>query len=201
MNRSRGPTLLLLSTPILVFGYLCLRAALLSFTHDESLSYFIIAGRGSVWHSANNHLLNSLLMWIAKKLFGSGELSLRLPNLLAFPVYAGSCYVILRRGVSEPAPRLAAAAGLVVLTTNPFLLDFFALARGYGLAMTCMTAGLAIFIAATGDGGPLSGRAVFLTLVLAGLAVLAHFTLLYYYLALLLVTALLTRIRSGSDTA
>ena len=79
----------------LLVAYSGYRAATASFTHDESYSYLLfasgpleeilIAGERPV--SANNHLLNSLLMKLNASVFGTSELSLRLHSVLAHGLF------------------------------------------------------------------------------------------------------------------
>src|ERR1035437_8739212 len=74
---------------ILLFSYTLYRAWHLAFTHDESLSFnlYIHASFNDVIAmkvpTANNHILNTLLMQLCYHLFGDYELSLRAPNLLS----------------------------------------------------------------------------------------------------------------------
>ncbi len=87
MNLSRLKSkdkLLLIILFTSLFVYVILRAYLLSFTHDESLSYTIVEGKITWGKTANNHLLNTLLMSLSSSLFGMSELGLRLPNVLSF---------------------------------------------------------------------------------------------------------------------
>src|SRR5687768_13699820 len=77
----------------LLLGYTSYRAYVLSFTFDESFSYTAYATRtvpeilGFYLPTANNHLLNSLLMKLSDNLFGNHPFALRLPNLLAHAAY------------------------------------------------------------------------------------------------------------------
>lgn len=122
--------LIILSLVILV--YLITRATTLSFTHDESLSYTIITGDNSWKHTANNHLLNTLLMRTTNSLFGNSELALRLPNILAFIVFSIALFKFLKL-----SRHFILSLFFIALTLfNPFLLEFFSLARGYGLAIS-----------------------------------------------------------------
>ena len=73
--------------------YLWLRAYYIPFTHDEVATFFhyinserFIPFVNAHWY-ANNHVLNTVLSFLTYKLFGASELSLRLPNLLFFPVF------------------------------------------------------------------------------------------------------------------
>ncbi len=123
---------------LFLFGYVVLRAGTLSFTHDEALSYRILLGDTMWAHTANNHWLNTFLMGIARRTLGEKELALRLPNVLAFGLYLFMLFHILRQ---HPRP-WSLFWGSVLLLCNPFLLDFFSLARGYGLSMGLLMASL-----------------------------------------------------------
>lgn len=131
--------LLLLSFALI--GYSSYRAYSLSFTHDEALSFTIAKGEGwSQAQTANNHPLNTKLMTVAAKLFGDSELALRLPNVLAHLLYLVFGFLLIKR-IRTSFMRFAA---FVFLNCNPFLLDFFGLARGYGLAIGFMM--LAVYL-------------------------------------------------------
>jgi hypothetical protein len=124
--------LLILSSALLI--YVLLRAQNLSFTHDESLSYTIVEGNTAWLNTANNHNLNTILMLVSKKIFGSSEFALRLPNVLAFFLYLIACYLIFKSSRNNWFFLL----GIAFLLLNPFLLEFFSLARGYGLSLAFM---------------------------------------------------------------
>src|SRR5215510_16312188 len=81
----------------LLWGYSLLRILNLSFVHDESLSYTIVAGEPFFRITANHHRLNTLAMTWAFYLFGDREWSLRLPNLIAHIFYLISGMLFLRR--------------------------------------------------------------------------------------------------------
>jgi hypothetical protein len=116
--------------------YFILRAHLLSFTHDEALSFL----RFMDWNiieiltmkevDSNNHALNSILMKFCYFFFGSSELSLRLPNLIA-----GSLFIIYSLRISKLFGSSFILGSLIVLLGNHHLIDFFSIARGYGLAL------------------------------------------------------------------
>lgn len=114
-----------------VFIYILLRANQISFVHDESVSFKLIMGDLILEKTANDHLLNTAMMRVCSKIFGSSEWSLRLPNVLAFILYFYACYKIFNQRKSIPLSVL----GLTLVIFNPYLLDFFSLARGYGLSL------------------------------------------------------------------
>ena len=69
---------------LLLFGYTVLRAVSVSFSWDESWTYVHHVSKDM---GANFHLLNVWLMWFSSKIFGDGQLALRLPNLAAQLLY------------------------------------------------------------------------------------------------------------------
>ena len=121
--------LILLFFALLV--YVLLRANFISFSHDEGLSYKIIKGDHGPERSANHHVLNTSLMYVFSSFFGDSEFSLRLPNILSFLFYLVFCFYILK----ESKNIFLIYFGAFLLLINPFLIEFFSLARGYGLAV------------------------------------------------------------------
>lgn len=180
LNRRVKWLILLMAVGLLT--YTSLRAALLSMTHDES-STFLNYLHQSVWEcfysevcwgTANMHLLNTFLMQVSVKVFGTHPLAVRLPNVLAHALYLYFSY----RLVSYLSDRwLIQLTGFALLNVQPYLLDFFAVARGYGLACGwCMMSlyFLAVYVHRQ-RGDVLAG-----CLVGAVLAVLSNFTFLNY---------------------
>lgn len=119
-------------------------------THDEASTYFHHIESGffkcfyssDCWKSANNHLFNTLLWQQTIQWLGPTELGMRLPNLLGHLVFLGSSAFLVLRMTTRLLPGLAAFA---VLNFNPFLLDFFSLARGYGLCAGFVMAAIAFW--------------------------------------------------------
>jgi len=157
------------------------RAATTSFTHDEAITFLnypqLSVGKLLNHESAytNNHLLNSLAMKGSLALFGTGELSLRLPNLLALLLYLVYTALLIRR--CHP---LVIVAGFPLLFTNVYFMEMFTLARGYGLSFGFLA--MAIYHASRAIGS--NGTWHVALFHLAGvLATLSNFTLLTGYLA------------------
>ncbi|MEX1191186.1 MAG: hypothetical protein WEA99_04380 [Brumimicrobium sp.] len=129
----------------LLFFYLVLRAIYVPPLHDEVATFFHYIEVGDIWSDtavldANNHLLNSYLSRFAYLLFGENFFFLRLPNILAFFIYFWSIVNILK-GLNH---RLNYLIALVALNTIPFVFEYFALTRGYGLGLAFFTLSIAL---------------------------------------------------------
>jgi len=160
------------------------KASHASFTHDESFTYLhyvsmevmdIISYRDS---EINNHILNTLLMKSMEALFGASEIVLRLPNILAHVLYLVFTFKLFSRYTPKNFILF-----FILANANPFLIDFFSLARGYGIAIGLMSAGLYYYCRY------LENRKqqdhVF-SLVFISLAALANFALLHVLITLVL---------------
>jgi hypothetical protein len=128
---------------LILFAYLTARAILVPVVHDEAATFFHYIQLNSYipWFAmwdANNHILNSALAHASVNLFGDSPLPLRLPNLLHFPLFALYTYRICGCLQAPYLRKLAAAAML----TASFMLEFFALARGYGMSMAWFMAAM-----------------------------------------------------------
>lgn len=133
-----------------VFVFVIYRALTLSMTHDESSTLLNLDNYNvytslfnkNVWLSANNHWLNSMGIKFFTFLGGINEFSIRLSNVLMFPLFSLSVYYILKKsGFSY----LLMSAVLIFFILNPLLIDFFSLARGYGIGTAFVFAGIAYY--------------------------------------------------------
>ncbi len=168
-----------------LFALNVFRAVTYPFTHDEALSYLIFNGQPYWADSANNHLLNTALMKAAAALLGDSEIVLRLPNILAHGVYL-TFSILLSLKLSKPA---AQVGSFIILNTNLFMLDFFFLARGYGLGLGFQMASLTLLVAVMQE----RRRKRFLTFLYAAvltavLAVFANFTFLNFFIPLWIIS-------------
>ena len=164
--------------------YVVIRAWNVSFTNDEAITYGIIHGAQTFVETANNQWLNTLLMRISQSLFGQSELALRLPNVVAFGLYSAASIALL----SQVRHLAAKGVGFALLAINPFLLEFFGLARGYGLSLAFLAAAVACVFFARGTSSAQGelGRLVLIG-VFGSLAFYANFGSLNLVLALLAV--------------
>lgn len=175
-----GPVVLV---AVWVLYYCGMRIAEQPFTHDEAYSFNHYVGK-SVWgiityeapYLPNNHILNTLLMKLSGAIFGPEEWALRLPNGLALANYLFFSVLLAIRTL----PKAAVFPAFIALAANPYLLDFFSLARGYGLSISLMVAGIYFLVIAIGED---RRRPMWWSLSFLALAVLANFTVLSVYLA------------------
>ncbi|WP_159038355.1 hypothetical protein [Brumimicrobium mesophilum] len=123
-----------------IFGllilYLLLRAYFLEPLHDEAATFFHYIESGSIWGEnmmldANNHLLNSAICHLIYLIFGEHFFFLRLPNVFAFAFYFWGIY----RFIKPIGSSLYKSFILLGTTCIPFILEYFAYTRGYGISI------------------------------------------------------------------
>lgn len=170
---------------ISVLSIIAAKAYHSSFTHDESFSYLhyvpqsfmdILSFKDSY---TNNHILNSLGMKYFEKIIGTSEFSLRLPNIVLFLVYGAFSFLLFKK-----SHKIIATSFFVLLITNNPLIDFFGLARGYGLSIGFMMMAIYYLIEALN-----SRKNIHLILfhLAALLSTLSNFTMLNFYVASVLI--------------
>jgi hypothetical protein len=193
--------LIIISIGAALFLFVFTKARCSSFTHDESFSFlhychesFMNIISFSDFYT-NNHILNSLFMKFTGQLFGNSELALRLPNLILMIVYMYYSYRLMRSGSF-----LFTLMAFILLCTNATLMDFFGLARGYGLSWGFMMMSLYHFMASLKEKKKAD---IYLFHLGALLAILSNFTLIAFYLALMLVynIVLMVRARFGNEVS
>ncbi len=185
--RSRVSLVLFTLIFLFLFGYIGIRAFSVAFTHDECNTFTIINPTVE-WtpykNTANNHFLNTWLMRQSYRITGSSsELALRFPNVLAFFVYSLAVWLLLKRWQKDIFLFLF---GMVLMLLNPYLLDFFSVARGYGLAMGFGL--LAVFFYLKDDdvqNTKLVARNFFFSMLFSLLAAYSNFILINLNIALL----------------
>jgi len=168
-----------LSIGTLIFIYILIRAITISVTIDELLTvtYLIDTWIYDAYITANNHFLNSFLVKFSCWLLGDSLFVARLPNVLAFLVYAFFSYRIASRNFST----YVGIACFVLLVCNPFMLDFFGLIRGYGLSFACMMAALYYGVENIKS---YSNSTLIKSVIWASLSVYAIFSMVYFWGAL-----------------
>lgn len=139
-----------------VFAYVVARAAAVPVIHDEARTYQMFVATGDLlpFHAildAGNHLLVTALAQVSEALAGPDLFVLRIWSVLGFVLYAWYSWHIGRR-VHDPLVRWCL---WLALLCTPFVLDFFSLFRGYGLAMGFLMMSihhLASFVSTRGTG-------------------------------------------------
>ena len=126
-----------------VFTISLLRSGMTGITYDEAYTYVAISSfnmfdaqfLGSLFSRAgciaNNHWLNSFLIFAMERLTGTGydEFVIRFPSLMAFALYlTAACLCYRKKLFSFPV--------LILLAGNYYMDEFYGLARGYGMANT-----------------------------------------------------------------
>jgi len=112
------------------------RAHVQSITIDEADTYNSFVFRHLyLWWAANNHILNSTLMYGFTEWLGASQFTVRLPALLGAALYMGAVYRLCRL---LGASLFVQATLFVCLVFNPFIFDFLVAARGYSLALAFM---------------------------------------------------------------
>ncbi|MCB9182598.1 MAG: glycosyltransferase family 39 protein [Flavobacteriales bacterium] len=166
-----------------LLAYSITRAITVSLSWDESWTFMHHVLPGMFYQEAydkmggNHHLLNVWLMWGSTRLFGESELALRLPNLLAHVMFLMASAGIALRSRNA----LLAIGGFLILNAHPYLLDFFSLARGYGLACGWMM--LALYHALRYVSGDDRLRPLVLATASASLSALSHVIMVNFLIA------------------
>ncbi len=126
----------------------------------------------------NNHILNTLLIKADTAIFGQSLFIARLHNVLSFiPFFIFT--VLLAYGlVRDFWVRMAL---VLMVTAQPYMLDFFAVTRGYGLSVSFEMISLYYLLRQLQEPNT---RNLMATLSFAAIGVYANFTLLNYYLPL-----------------
>ncbi len=185
-------TYLILGLSLLFLTLETIKAARAAITIDEVATYlgYVSTDVLAVFNfgaSANNHFLNTLLAKLCFILGGNHEFVLRIPNLLGFVLYLFFSFLLLDRFIKN---KLIVVCGYFLLNFNPYVLDFFALCRGYGLSLGFLMPALFFFVSfldKTTRRQPGGIRHLRYSLVVASLAVLSFFGLLNVYLSLVVV--------------
>jgi hypothetical protein len=178
--------ILIIISSLFLLAYSSYRAAVLSFTIDESISYNSVVPLSFYQiityeiASANHHLLNSICMKLSSMVFGPSEFALRLHSVISHVIYILFTYKILKKNCSP----VILLAGFLLLNFNPYMLDFFSLARGYAMAVAMTVVCIYYFLSYIKDN---TARNLIFSLISGIIAVLSNFSLLVFYLSLVVV--------------
>jgi hypothetical protein len=137
----------------------------------------------------NNHIFNTLMMKYSAALLGVSAFSLRIPVLIAHGIFLWCTAKIALR---IPSP-IASFSLFCLINLNPYLLDFFSLARGYGYSLTFLSLSVLSFLKWNQS---TESKSYMPAMLYASLALLSNFTLLHYFFALC-AAILLVYLKSG----
>ena len=192
INKVKAPgvqNLVCILVGVSIFCFVIYKSATTSLTHDESFTYLhfipqkfmdIISYKTPY---TNNHILNTLLIKGSEYLFGNSELAIRLPNNLSLILYLTYTFLLLRK-----MNRQLIILPFLLMILNPYLIDFFGLARGYGLSIAFLMMSLYHLLNFFEKD---KKKDLMLFNLGAFLAIFSYFTLVYFYLSALIIFNLL----------
>ena len=165
---------------------------------DEADTYSWFVATSNVWYPfSNNHILNTLLMWLSTHAFGPSIVAIRAPALLGAASYIGICTFLCWSITDRFSLRLAV---LVCLTYNPLVFDYMVAARGYGLANALLLAAIAVPVWHRVRSRPSLRQSCVLASLALGLSFSANYSFAFAGLAAFLaVTAWAIRRREGDS--
>jgi hypothetical protein len=128
-----------LLTGLLIGSYLLLRAWINEPLHDEIATYYFYIYQGDFWGEnmvvdANNHLLNSFVCHLMYPFAKDTFFWYRLPNICCFFLYLYFSYKWLNLLENKTLKYL----GLLTLCGIPYMMEYFAYTRGYGMSMALL---------------------------------------------------------------
>lgn len=181
-NKARSTDYIVFGLVAILLFYTLIRILLLSVTHDEALVYFLSKSRSysDIFFYKiipQDHMINTLLMRFFSSVFSPASFFLRLPNLIGHLLFMIFSYLIFKKTLHKAL----LPAAFILLNFNPYMLDFFSVARGYGLSTGLMVASIYFIIEFARDQ---KTKNLVLSYLFGILAVLTVVTLLYYFSAL-----------------
>ncbi len=176
---------------LIFLSLVVLRALRIPLTHDEAYTYLHYVRQNWLGiilykppHIPNNHILNTLLIKLSVNIFGLSDFSLRLPNVLFSIVYIRYAAALARK-FRFPGIQILA---FLALGLQLYFMDFFAMARGYGMGISLSLASIYHLYCYRELN---NGHHIWRTLLFAAFAVYANFTFLYAYVALVALILIL----------
>lgn len=128
---------------VFAFFYACLRSWLIPITVDSSSTFLLTQSAPyleiiKAVFVDNNHVLNSVMIKFFVSIFGVSEFVMRIPVLIGFIFYLAGTFMTLKLFLKKYYFTL----GFAFMALHPYLIDYFSLARGYGLALGLMDMGI-----------------------------------------------------------
>jgi hypothetical protein len=188
---------------LIAFVVTCLvvyKSVYVPITHDETATT-VFYSKFSVWdimmfpdNWPNNHILNTLLTKFFLWVFGPEQWAVRIPSLLGLGIYIYAVKRLLNWIVGLRSHFYLAAG--VLFFANPYLLDFFGVCRGYGLAVAFTTLSASFFVSGF---SLLRDKYIWFAQVSALLASYANFTVLIFWAASNLLAGLYLLLKYRND--
>jgi len=115
------------------------KSSVSQFSFDEAYTFMQYVYTDNIFNVgiANNHLLNTVLMYFFS-FIGNSEFILRLPNIIFSCAYFLVSYFVSRK-LNYPILSLS------IFYFAPYLIDFFSIARGYGISASLVFIGIVNF--------------------------------------------------------
>ena len=150
-STSKSPLFATLLLGVALLIYMAIRAVKVGFTHDESSSFMNLIHEPVKdvffnernWQAANNHLINTFCMQLGYHFFGAAEWALRWGSVVAGLIFV--VYVFRTIKLWLPVASWWFFSAFCIFVLNHFIIDFFSLARGYGLCVAFEMAALYYF--------------------------------------------------------
>jgi hypothetical protein len=128
---------------VAVFAVIVFQALFMDMTYDEAYTYLNTGRIQDVWkvyqfRIANTHLLNSLLMALTTLFFPYNDFAIRLPSVLI-----SAFYITTAISFSKTVKNRLIFLGLLLLFY--FVIEYFAMARGYGMSAAFILAAVFVY--------------------------------------------------------
>jgi len=193
---ARDSRWILIGVAVFAMAWGIARAAIQSITIDEAVTYNVfVFERRFLWYGANNHILNSILMYGFTKLLGISQFTARLPALIGAALYISATYRLCRLLTTSLLVQLTV---FVCLVFNPFVFDHLVAARGYGLALAFLMWAMVYSAESYMRQYPLVAACAVSSLC-AGMSVNANFSFAFVNAALMAVIFLFARYQRPSE--
>jgi len=156
--------------------YIIIRAALLDVTHDEAYSFH---NARQFWYAeamctGNTHWINWLAIKAVIALGLESNFQIRWFSVLSGIVFISIAWVWIK---SFTPSYLKLLAGILIFF-NPYVLDYFSLARGYAGGLMFEMLAMLLFVLSIGKS---NRRLAFFALVCAGLSAVSNYSFIYFF--------------------
>ena len=177
---------------LLLMAYVAIRSYTVDITHDEAYSFHVMK---HFWYAeafctANTHWLNSIAIKTALLFHLENNWQIRWFSTLSAIVFFIVCFFWIR---SLDKLYLKALA-ITLLLFNPFVLDYFGLARGYASGLMFEGISLFLFFYNLKRANRLI---VFAALLCSGLSAIANYSFVYFFVAFAIVHFYTTYLKNG----